>query len=68
VVIGLVLAFVLTTLLGRQVSGLLYKVGIRDWTTFVLAPLAFMAIALVASYLPARRATRVDPTEALRYE
>jgi putative ABC transport system permease protein len=68
VVIGLVLAFVLTTFLGSVVSGLLYKVGIRDWTTFVLAPLTFMAIALVASYLPARRATRVDPTEALRYE
>ncbi len=68
VVIGLVLAFVLTTVLDSQVSGLLYKVGIRDWMTFVLAPLAFMAIALVASYLPARRATRVDPTEALRYE
>jgi predicted permease len=68
VVIGLALAFVLTMSLGSVVSGLLYKVEIRDWTTFVLAPLAFMAIALVASYLPARRATRVDPTEALRYE
>jgi putative ABC transport system permease protein len=68
VVIGLVLAFALTTFLDSQISGLLYKVGIRDWMTFVFAPLAFMAIALVASYLPARRATRVDPTEALRYE
>jgi len=47
-------------------GSLLYKVGARDLTTFALAPLVFIVIALVASYLPARRAMRVDPTEALR--
>jgi ABC-type lipoprotein release transport system permease subunit len=45
---------------------MLYKVGPHDLTTFVLTPVVFLAIALLASYLPARRATKVDPAEALR--
>jgi putative ABC transport system permease protein len=61
--IGLISALALTRLMGS----LLYKVGARDLTTFALVPLVFVAIALAASYLPARRATRVDPTEALRH-
>jgi len=61
--IGLIAAFALT----RVMSSLLYQTGARDLTTFVLAPLAFLAIALLASYLPARKATSVHPTEALRH-
>jgi ABC-type lipoprotein release transport system permease subunit len=49
-----------------MLSGLLYRISARDVTTFVLAPVAFLLISLVASYLPARRATQVDPNEALR--
>jgi len=66
IVIGLVFSFILTMAFRAAVSSLLYKVGTHDLTTFALAPLAFILIALAASYLPARRATRVDPTEALR--
>jgi putative ABC transport system permease protein len=61
--IGIIGALALT----RVMSSLLYQTGVRDFTTFVLAPLAFLAIALLASYLPARKATSVQPTEALRH-
>jgi ABC-type lipoprotein release transport system permease subunit len=47
-------------------SSLLYKTGARDLETFAVAPLVFLAIALIASYLPARRAVEVNPVETLR--
>jgi putative ABC transport system permease protein len=62
ILIGLVAALLLT----RLMSSMLYKVGALDITTFALAPLMFLAIALLASYLPARAATKVDPVNALR--
>jgi putative ABC transport system permease protein len=62
ILIGLVAALLLT----RLMSSMLYKVGALDMTTFALAPLVFLAIALLASYLPARAATKVDPVNALR--
>jgi putative ABC transport system permease protein len=64
--IGMVVALVLSWALAGMLSGMLYKVNARDLITFLLTPLVFLGIAVLASYLPARRATQVDPTEALR--
>ena len=48
--------------------GLLYGVSPADPATFALVPLLLAAIALWASWLPAERAARVEPLEAIRYE
>ena len=62
--LGLGLAFALT----RLMSGLLFGVEPVDPLTFALVPLGLLAVALLASYIPARRAARVDVMAALRRE
>ena len=52
----------------RLIRSLLYGIQPIDVTTFVAVPLLLVAVSLLASYVPARRATRVDPMTALRYE
>ncbi len=62
IAVGLIAALLLT----RLAASLLYQVSARDVTTFALAPVLFLAIALTASYLAARRTMKVNPIEAMK--
>jgi predicted permease len=65
-VVGLALGLALAVAVGKLAGKFLYGVSGADPVTFTLIPIALAAVALLASWLPARRATRVNPTIALR--
>ena len=68
VLIGVVLGLAGASMLTRVLSNLLYGVSVTDPSTFVSMSLLLVVIALLASYIPARRAAKVDPLIALRSE
>ncbi|MDP3909412.1 MAG: FtsX-like permease family protein [Gemmatimonadales bacterium] len=68
VLVGVVLGLTVGLVGAGAVSRFVFDVGARDPLTFVAAPLVLLCVAVVATYLPARRASRIDPMEALRHE
>ncbi|MEA2258689.1 MAG: hypothetical protein QOJ51_1514 [Acidobacteriaceae bacterium] len=68
VLVGLLIGVTLSIGASYLLRGILYGVNIVDGISFVGVSLLFLAIALLAVYLPSRRAMRVDPVVALRYE
>jgi ABC-type antimicrobial peptide transport system permease subunit len=65
---GVAIGLLLAVATAKIVSGILYGVGALDPVAFTVAPVVLTVAALVAMWLPARRATRVDPVQALHAE
>jgi putative ABC transport system permease protein len=65
---GIVIGVIASLALTRVMTNLLFGVTATDLPTFLAVPAVFTIVALVANYVPARRATRVNPVIALRYE
>jgi putative ABC transport system permease protein len=67
-IFGLLLGWVGAFLATRVMRSLLYSTSATDAVSFVATSITLIAVALLACYIPARRATKVDPMIALRYE
>jgi predicted permease len=68
VAVGVVLGVAAALMLTRLLEGMVYEVRVRDPLIFAMVNVLMVAVSLAACYVPARRATRVDPLVALRYE
>jgi ABC-type antimicrobial peptide transport system permease subunit len=68
VLIGALVGMIACAVVSQVLSSMLFGVGAHDAMAFISAPLVLLVVALVGSYIPARRAMRVDPMIALRYE
>jgi ABC-type antimicrobial peptide transport system permease subunit len=68
VVIGGAIGILISAAVSQVLSGVLYGIGAHDPMAFVGVPVFLVAMAWLASYVPARRASRLDPIEALRHE
>ncbi len=68
VAVGVVLGVAVALAATRALQGFLYGIAASDPTTYVAVPLFLLAVAWLANFLPARRATGIDPIHALRYE
>jgi putative ABC transport system permease protein len=64
--VGLMLGLAASLGLTKYLQTLLFGVQARDWAVFSAVTLLLLAVAMLACYIPARRATRIDPIEALR--
>jgi ABC-type antimicrobial peptide transport system permease subunit len=65
---GIAIGVAIAAATGRILASELYGVSTLDWRVFVAVPLTLLAVALVAAYVPARRAARVDPAGVLQTE
>ena len=68
VVIGAIVGLLVALAISRSVAGMLVVTNPRDGMTFVLVPAILILVGVMACWLPARRATRIDPAKALREE
>jgi ABC-type antimicrobial peptide transport system permease subunit len=66
--IGTAIGLALAALSSRFAAAFIFGISAHDPLTFVLVPIVLGGIALLATYLPARRAARINPTDALRYD